>query len=221
MTDLFGVALPTDDALAFERAKRLRQMDVRRTNILPGQGKTHYSDDWFTPAEIPKALGEFDLDPCAGPMRHARRNIRLPDCGLAAEWKGRVWLNPPYSNVHEWLDKMVQHANGVALVNARPETLWFQRALKNAIAVFWLRGRIDFLRPDGVATHPPVGSVMIGYGEKNAAALEACELPGVAMRISSATRRYESARAGLAGSEGLLSETSGPTRSTTAPAQND
>lgn len=158
-------------------------MDIRRTNILPGQGRTHYSDDWFTPPKIPRSLGVFDLDPCAGPMKHAKRNIQLPECGLKTEWHGRVWLNPPYSNVHDWLDKMVAHADGVALVNARPETLWFQRALMNAVAVLWVRRRIDFLRPDGVATHPPVGSVLIGYGEHNAVALEHCSVEGVAMRI--------------------------------------
>jgi hypothetical protein len=114
-------------------------------------------------------------------MKHAARNIRLPDCGLTAEWSGRVWLNPPYSNVHEWLDKMIEHGNGIALVNARPETMWFQRSLTTAHSVLWLKGRIDFLRPDGKETHPPVGSVLVAYGEHNALALEASPLNGVAM----------------------------------------
>ena len=28
------------------------------------QRKVPYSDEWYTPPEIPRALGTFDLDPC-------------------------------------------------------------------------------------------------------------------------------------------------------------
>ncbi|NBW14974.1 MAG: hypothetical protein EBR82_43935, partial [Caulobacteraceae bacterium] len=159
-------------------------MRIRGTTTNPGAGKSaHYSDEWYTPPEIPAAVGPFDLDPCAGPMSHAARNIRRPDCGLAAEWSGKVWLNPPYSSVHEWLDKLIAHGDGIALVNARPETLWFQRAVLKATAVLWLRGRVDFQRPDRVATHPPVGSVLVAFGEHNADALHRAELRGAFMRV--------------------------------------
>lgn len=174
--------LPGDD----ETAKRLRMMRIRGATTNPGAGrKAHYSDEWYTPAKIPAALGKFDLDPCAGPISaHATLNIRPPADGLAVEWEGRVWLNPPYSSVHEWLERMIEHGDGIALVNARPETKWFQKCLEPADAVFWLRGRIDFIRPGLKATHPPVGSVLVAYGERNALALERCDLPGVAMRVS-------------------------------------
>ena len=167
-----------------ETAHRLRMMAIRSANTMPGQGKPiHYSDEWFTPAHIPASLGEFDLDPCAGPSNHARRNIRLPECGLSIPWEGRVWLNPPYSNVHEWLARLIEHGQGTALVNARPETLWFQKAVSTAKAVFWPRGRINFIRPDGKPTHPPVGSCLIAYGD-DAEALAACTLPGRLMWLS-------------------------------------
>lgn len=171
-----------------ETAKRLRMMRIRGSTTMPGAGKSaHYSDEWYTPPEIVRALGPFDLDPCAGPMAHAARNLRREDDGLAQPWAGRVWLNPPYSNVHDWLAKMIAHGDGVALVNARPETQWFQGAVRAAVAVLWLRGRVDFKRPDGVATHPPVGSVLVAYGERNAAALLASGLPGVVMTVRHCT----------------------------------
>lgn len=167
-----------------ETAKRLRMMAIRGANTTPGLGRpVHYSDEWFTPAHIPASLGTFDLAPCAGPSNHARRNIRRPECGLSIPWEGRVWLNPPYSNVHEWLEKLLAHNRGTALVNARPETQWFQRFTSQAIAVKWLKGRVDFIRSDGVATHPPVGSVLIAYGQEDAEALAACQLPGLFMRV--------------------------------------
>lgn len=170
---------------------RLRQMRIRVTTALPGAGRSsNYSDEWYTPARIPASLGSFDLDPCAGPMQHAARNIRHPEeCGLSVEWSGRVWLNPPYSNVEVWLAKLIAHNDGIALVNARPETHWFQGTVERAAAVLWLRGRVDFARPNGKAMHPPVGSVLVAFGERNARALERCHLHGVVMRIIHSARR--------------------------------
>lgn len=141
-----------------------------------------YSDEWFTPADMVKSLGPFDLDPCAGPMRHARRNIRRPKCGLSAKWKGRVWLNPPYSDLHPWLDKFAEHGDGICLVNSRTETHWFHRLAAKASAIFLLRGRIKFGRPDGSKNNPPCGCVLLALGEENAEALRRAKLPGVFLR---------------------------------------
>ena len=58
------------------------------------------TDEWYTPKEIIDALGEFDLDPCAPvapPYKTANVMYNKNDDGLKQEWKGRVWLNPPYS----------------------------------------------------------------------------------------------------------------------------
>ena len=139
------------------------------------------------PEEINRRLVGALADLHFAPTADAARNLRREDDGLAQPWAGRVWLNPPYSNVHEWLAKMIEHGDGVALVNARPETQWFQGAVRAAVAVLWLRGRVDFKRPDGVATHPPVGSVLVAYGDRNAAALLASGLPGVVMTVRHCT----------------------------------
>ena len=167
-----------------EKMKRLRQMSLRATNVFPGcNRKGSYSDEWYTPPRIVSALGAFDLDPCAGPMKHAARNLTPKDNGLACKWAGRIWLNPPYSNVHEWLEVFRKHSNGVALVNARPETQWFQKLVADADAVLWLRGRIKFQEPTGRLKNPPVGSVLVGYGKRNAKAMLESGLPGVLMTV--------------------------------------
>ena len=131
-----------------------------------------------------QALGTFDLDPCAGPMAHAARNLRREDDGLAQPWAGRVWLNPPYSNVHEWLEKFYTHRDGIVLVNARPDAKWFQRLARDADAVLWLQGRIEFERPEGKTSHAPVGSVLVAYGQHNAEALLKSGLPGIVMSVA-------------------------------------
>ena len=175
-----------------ETAKRLRQMSLRTSNLFPGCNRSAaYSDEWYTPPRIVEALGPFDLDPCAGPMAHAARNLRREDDGLSQPWAGRVWLNPPYSNVHEWLEKFCAHGDGVALVNARPETQWFQGLCAGAVAVLWLRGRVQFDKPGGSTGHTTVGSVLVAYGERNATALLASGLPGVVMTVRHCTPNAE------------------------------
>ena len=58
------------------------------------------TDEWYTPKEIIDALGEFDLDPCApvNPLWQTAKVMYNKNAdGLKQDWKGRVWLNPPYS----------------------------------------------------------------------------------------------------------------------------
>ncbi len=53
-------------------------------------------DEWLTPPELLRALGDFDLDPCSPvnrPWPTAARHLTWQDNGLLAEWKGRVWCN--------------------------------------------------------------------------------------------------------------------------------
>ena len=56
--------------------------------------------EWYTPPYILEALGnDFDLDPCA-PKKDwytAKKCFTKEDDGLVQDWKGFVFLNPPYS----------------------------------------------------------------------------------------------------------------------------
>jgi hypothetical protein len=164
---------------------RAARMAQRPSVIFPSvMRRKEYSDEWYTPDHIPAALGPFDLDPAAGPKNHAIENIRRPRCGLAEPWSGRVWLNPPYSNVHEWMARFQAHANGICLVNARPETHWFQSLVSSAAGCLWLKARVNFETEGGKARRVTVGSVLVAYGEHNAEALRASALPGVFMRVA-------------------------------------
>ena len=61
-----------------------------------------------------------------------------------------------------------------------------------ADAVLFLRGRVHCLRPEGVKqTTATVGSVLVAYGERNAAALLASGLPGVVMTVRHCTPNTE------------------------------
>lgn len=144
----------------------------RGIHSAPVRGATN---DWLTPPGIVAALGEFDLDPCAHPQqfyRTANRMIALPECGLAAEWHGRVWLNPPYgSELRTWIRRLAEHGDGIALVPARTEVeSWFWPYVWEAAdAILFLRGRLYFHRPDGsTAGNAGHGSVLAAYGAHNA-----------------------------------------------------
>ena len=158
----------------------MRNKSVANRNIFPNvRAKDPYSDEWYTPQTLVRSLGKFDLDPCAGPCNHAVENIRRPDCGLSIKWKGRVWLNPPYLEISPWLERMIDHNNGILIVNARPETNWFQNTARYATSLFFPKGRIKFERPGGGSKNPPVGSCLMSFGTRNATALIRSELPGL------------------------------------------
>lgn len=109
------------------------------------------------------------------------------DDGLAQKWEGRVWLNPPYSRplINKFLRRMAEHNKGTALIFSRTDTELFHTEVFNkAAAVKFLKGRIKFLKPDGMeAGTPGCGSVLIAYGEEDADILECNELKGKFIRL--------------------------------------
>lgn len=142
------------------------------------------TDVWLTPPHILKALGEFDLDPCAPldrPWDTAKNHYTIEDDGLAQDWFGRVWCNPPYGRAMiPFLRRMVEHKNGMVLIFARTETrAFFDYVWEHADAILFIKGRLNFCTPDG----KPAGaagspSVLIAYGEENVEALQNCGIEG-------------------------------------------
>jgi hypothetical protein len=112
------------------------------------------SNDWITPKYIIDALGPFDLDPCASstqPWPCASKSIAPPRDGLAIEWEGNVYCNPPYGpHTAKWVRRLAQHGEGIALIFARVETsLWQDWIFTTADGFLFPRRRISFYRPDG------------------------------------------------------------------------
>ena len=128
----------------------------------PNKGAT---DVWMTPLKIIQELGPFDLDPC-GEMHWPTAKTIYTEKGLEQEWFGRVWLNPPYSEVGEWLEKLHLHGNGVALVFARVDTKWAQKFMPLASQIFFPAGRFKFHQVDG-STKGAAGapSMFLVFGE--------------------------------------------------------
>ena len=150
---------------------------------------------WLTPPELIDALGPFDLDPCAAPSPRpwptAARHIELPEDGLAAEWQGHVWLNPPYSfAAWRWLDKLAAHGDGIALVFARTETAGFvEQVWGKADGVLFLHGRLHFHHADGTRAAANAGapSCLVAYGHRAAEKLMTTPLQGTYVPLKGRT----------------------------------
>lgn len=152
--------------------------------------KTSGSDEWYTPPEIVTSLGHFDLDPCSpigGVFRLADVLYTKEDNGLTKEWKGRVWLNPPYSKplYFQFADKMAKHGSGIMLTFDRMDNRFMQdHVLPHADSVFFMRGRIKFYDISGEQRQGAgCGSILVSYSQYDTEAIANSGLKGVLMRI--------------------------------------
>jgi phage N-6-adenine-methyltransferase len=120
-----------------------------------GAMDVHFSsanDMWATPQDVFDALNaefRFEVDVCASPTNaKCARFFTASDDGLHQSWAGAsCWMNPPYSEVAEWMRKAYSSAlNGatvVCLVPSRTDTRWWHDyAMKGEIR--FLRGRLRF-----------------------------------------------------------------------------
>ena len=156
---------------------------MKNQNNLP-RAKT----DWETPDDLMAALraayGDLDLDPCAtyenrkadrwfgkgawdcggSPYAHEHENTkpceycRPVEDGLAQEWAGKVYVNPPYGRgVPEWVGKCFNEVRlgnpelVVALLPVSPDTRWWQAWVSQATEVRFLKGRVTFVGATGPA----------------------------------------------------------------------
>lgn len=114
------------------------------------------SDDYYTPESVFDALGlRFDLDVCAPPggipWVPADRYYSMADDGLSQAWEGRVWMNPPYSQVTPWVRRFIEHGHGVCLVpHARAQ--WHRDLWDSADALahpgrFYFHARREIFMP--------------------------------------------------------------------------
>jgi hypothetical protein len=151
------------------------------------QSGAYTKETWLTPPAILRALGPFDLDPCAchepRPWPTAAAHYALPDDnGLALPWFGRVWLNPPYGReTGRWLARLADHGSGVALIFARTDTADFQaHVFGKATAVLFLAGRLTFYTAAGQPGKFNGGapSCLVAYSLADAQALRDSGLAG-------------------------------------------
>ena len=119
------------------------------------------SDHWSTPAATYDALNAefgFTFDPCP---------LMAQEDGRKAKWTGRVFCNPPYSRIGEFLKKGLFHLASkdcellVFLIPARTDTAWFHDYCKKG-EIRFLRGRLKF---GGSKNSAPFPSMVVVFKE--------------------------------------------------------
>lgn len=156
-----------------------QKMKQRKAEPRPHVTHNSGNNEWYTPPEYIEAarrvMGTIDLDPAssdkANEIVQARAYYTAETDGLAQEWAGGVWMNPPYSSdlIGAFTEKLVDHLQAgdvrevCVLVNNATETGWFQTLLQEAACLCLLRGRVKFIDKDGKPSGAPLQGQIILY----------------------------------------------------------
>jgi|TARA_R100001530_G_scaffold4252_1_gene5838 hypothetical protein len=135
----------------------------------------------YTPAKYIDAarnvMGRIDLDPASNAI--AQKTVGASEWfdegedGLLQEWKGRVFLNPPYAHptIAHFIDKLCNEIEAgdvtaaILLTNNNTDTKWWHRAATMATAVCFTAGRINFYKADGQLSQPTNGQTFFYFGD--------------------------------------------------------
>lgn len=133
----------------------------------------HWATPWATVRGAEAYYGAtFDLDPCCTSLSaKAPYYYTEEDDGLALPWFGRVFLNPPYSNITPWLERALEERDHyeyvLALLPACTDTSWFHELVMPYAAIAFIRGRIEFHAPRARIARPKTPSIWALYqGER-------------------------------------------------------
>ena len=120
------------------------------------------SDHWSTPADTYAELNAefgFTFDPCP---------LMSEDDGRKIKWTGKVFCNPPYSRIREFIAKGLYHLAEkdcellVYLVPARTDTAWFHDYCYGKAEIRFIRGRLKF---GGSKDSAPFPSMLVIFKE--------------------------------------------------------
>ncbi len=172
----------------FEESVRLAREEQREITtagalrIAAGGKVANFSSEsveWYTPKRYIEAarqvLGGIDLDPASNAAANrvvgAKTFYSRTDDGMSKEWRGRVWLNPPYMRdvTGDWTARLAeQYCSGIThsailLINAATERGWFRPLWDYPIC--FTDHRIEFYRTDDQpAASPLMGNAFVYFG---------------------------------------------------------
>lgn len=120
--------------------------------------------EWYTPPafieDVRAVLGVIDCDPASHTTPQswiqARTFYTESDNGLAHEWHGKVFLNPPFSGTRIWVDKLKREliqeraTEAILLTNSAPGYVWWEEMIRFARVTCLVRDRMRFVNSEGV-----------------------------------------------------------------------
>lgn len=172
------IVLDGPDAV-LAKAKEIR---AERTAAARAAGERPTDDDsWSTPDHIIEAaraaLGTIDLDPATNAAAQARVRAATyytaENSGLdpARPWRGRVWMNPPYSHplVEQFTSRLLEEydaghvTEAIILLNNASDTKWMQAMFRPGATLLLVRGRVRFVNERNEAAMSPRDAQFILY----------------------------------------------------------
>lgn len=137
--------------------------------------------EWYTPKEIIEAARKLmitiDVDPASSDVANqiikANKYYTIEDDGLNQEWRGNVWMNPPYSQpmVTQFCNLLVEKYvmseinQACVLVNNATETDFYQNMMKHCKAICFIKGRVKFIDEEGSTGAPLQGQTILYFGD--------------------------------------------------------
>ena len=163
---------PQTQASALARASRVA---VIQDTLFNTQQHGLTTDDYYTPAWIFDKLAiTFDLDvaaPTGGCHWIPATNYYDQQTnGLTSDWYGNVFMNPPFSKPNEWVNKFMEHANGIALL-PMSKSAWFDQIWHDAQGITSLQSNLKFVNPTGGSGSISMPTLLVAYGQHNVNAL--------------------------------------------------
>ena len=160
------------------KAQNHPQQTAERGALDEVDDRSTHPDDF---AQWDAMYGPFTLDAAAAPHNaKAARYFTRADNGLEQSWAGeRVWVNPPYSNLGDWLKKAWAEyptTRGILMLLPanRCEQKWWQEwvepvrdQLGSPMTTEFLPGRLRFIKPGATEIkpneRPPFGCVLLRW----------------------------------------------------------
>lgn len=125
--------------------------------------------DWFIKSLEAHLNHPIDMDVCALPetaKAEAYYSLVDDNDALVADWVTDwqeceeedfiypfCYCNPPFSDIHTWMDKVIEQvgvgADVAMLLPNNPETAYIRKAKRYAETIIEMPFRLKFLRPDG------------------------------------------------------------------------
>lgn len=159
------------------------EMTVRQAQdiIKPHVSNNSGENEWYTPVQYiiaaKKVMGVIDIDPASSELANktvqAKKFYTAQDNGLTKEWRGKLWMNPPYSSelIGKFVAKYSEHvgrdvSEGIVLVNNATETVWFQQLVSVSSAIVFPNSRIKFIDKFGNPSGAPLQGQAFIYSGK-------------------------------------------------------